>query len=191
MPPLLDQVVRVVGEMMSDRGLPEPVDQDDPVVARFSEALSWVLWVQGYKTDPLPTVVLVCPTLHADAVGELQTELEENGKVRLIVVALVKITPSARSTLGADPNYEIFPGDFFKVNRYRNHMVPEMHRVNFDEVERFLKAKRITMEQLSRMNETEAVARYFDAKPGEVFKIRVRLGYLQPTWRYRVVVPAT
>jgi len=184
---LLDQVRTVVGEMMEDRGSSE-LPEDDPLTARFSEGLTDTLWIQSFVGGG---VVVVYPVVDADAVADLRAEIERNGRVPLIVVALNKITPAARSALASEPECEVFAGDFFKTNRYRNAMVPEMARAPAAEVAAFLKAKRITEGKLARMHVDDPVARYFAAKSGEVFKFRVKLGYLQPVWRYRLVVPAT
>lgn len=186
---LLGQVRTVAGQMMEDRGYAEARSE---LTQRFTDNLTNTLWTQEYAADGVdPTIVVVYPVVDADAVGELRAELEENGRVPLIIIALNKITPAARSTLAAEPDCEVFTGDFFKTNRYRDAMVPDMVRATEEEVADFLKRKRTTADSLARMYETEPVARYLAARPGEVFKFHVKLGFLQPIWRYRLVVPAT
>lgn len=186
---LLGQVQLVVGQMMEDRGY---TNTESDLTKRFAEALTNKLWIQEFTADGAPpTVVVVYPVVDADAVAELRTELENKGRVPMIVVALNKITPAARSTLAVEPGCEVFTGDFFKTNRYRNAMVPNMVRATEEEVVEFLKRARASADSLPRMYETEPVARYFAARPGEVYKFHVKLGFLQPIWRYRLVVSAT
>lgn len=84
-------------------------------------------------------------------------------------------------------NVEIFYQPYMVINITRHDFQPIFHLMTKDEEDEFLQKYNITKGKAPKMLKTDPVAKYYGAKPDQVFKITRRSGVSGEVNYYRVV----
>lgn len=171
-------VIQTLKEMLHDRGYSTPDDEDISEFFVVDNAIL-VVFLQEAK-------------LGINSVKSIETILKEEGIYTAIVIYKNSITSFAKSSIQTLET-EGFTINLFEVaelvfNVTKHHLVPKHILQTKEQKRQLLKQMMCTEKKLPYIFSSDPLAKYYGAKPGDLFFIERRneCGYINPY--YRLVV---
>jgi DNA-directed RNA polymerase I, II, and III subunit RPABC1 len=168
-------------EMLNDRGYVIPPNINNVKVAEFLKLFKNEDGLLDYNTidmeakHPNETKILIKflldPSISYKAgdVAAARNEINEQHGEDMRVIFVLRNKP--KSNVSLDPNSEMFLLSELIINRINHRLVPKHILLSDAEKKELLNTYDCKDAQLPRMLTTDFVARYFGAKPGDIFKI--------------------
>ena len=117
------------------------------------------------------------------------SEMKAAGVQRAIIIGKDEITPNAKQifTANEDLTIEYFRESEVLIDKLSHELVPKHELLSDAEKEQLLAAYKIKETQLPKMTSSDAIARYFGARKGQVFRITRPSESSGTTVYYRIV----
>ncbi len=100
-------------------------------------------------------------------------ELTEDPNIKIVLI-LKTNTTSGKDIVDKDQNVELFYQDYLTFNPTHHYLVPKHQLLNEDEIKEVLKKYCCSKAQLPKLSRSDPIAKYYGAKPGDVFEITRR-----------------
>ena len=127
-----------------------------------------------------------------NTIKNIEKTFEETQKNHAIIIYNNSITAFAKQSIivleSQGKKLEFFKYDELTYNITKHKLVPKHILISNNEKRQLLKHYKVNETQLAYILKTDPVARYYNAKPGNVFKIITHSDVTQQNITYRVVV---
>lgn len=114
-------------------------------------------------------------TLGSDAIRNIVVYIDSNSVDRLVIVVKLKVSPAAQAIIKElciqKKKVEVFYEKDLQYNITKHSYVPQHILCTEATKKEVLKAYNVTTTQMIKMQSTDAVARWYGAHPGQMFKI--------------------